>query len=390
MSDVVELGLRRPSAQPGTEVPAAKAAPAAPAAPVSQTEPASQAAAVPTGMKGLADAFLKTIADFAPDADAKDVKEFVESIKDYRDQIALSGHDQETRRLASAALRNCEQYLRRSRHYYATREGEFQEMIDLLRETAKHIAGDNTEFHAAMKSSTDRFRGMAHLEDIRELKKQLATEATTLQRTVEAKQKKDEQTLSALSERVQTLQANLVEAEEQASQDPLTKIANRGAFDRALAKAVKKAKSSKTPLSLAMIDIDHFKKINDTHGHPIGDRVILCVAQWVTAAVRHTDVVARYGGEEFGVILADADLAATEARFKSVVQQIASRSFEYQAEDETRSVRFTVSCGVTQFVSSDSEQDLVQRADQALYDAKKGGRNRLVSRKKSRLSGLFG
>jgi diguanylate cyclase (GGDEF)-like protein len=73
-----------------------------------------------------------------------------------------------------------------------------------------------------------------------------------------------------------------------------------------------------------------------------------------------------------------------------VLQQIAARSFEYDADGEKRSVRFTVSCGVTQLTPSDTEQDLVQRADQALYDAKKQGRNRVIAKKRSKLGGLFG
>ena len=186
------------------------------------------------------------------------------------------------------------------------------------------------------------------------------------------------------------MQAHLFEAEEQASLDLFTKIANRGTFDRSLVKMVKVARSSKAPLSLAMIDIDHFKKINDTHGHPIGDRVLLCAAQWITGAVRQTDLVARYGGEEFAVILAGADLGAAEQRFRTVLQQIAQREFEYDVDGATRSIRFTVSCGVSQLADADKEQDLIQRADQALYDAKRQGRNRVISKKRSRLGALFG
>ena len=388
MADVVELGLRGTlkSAQASTpDLPATTTA-ATPevAAPATSPSPAGGT------LKGLAEAFLKLMADFAPDADDEDAKTFSAEIKDFRDQIALSGHDQETRRLASAAVKACEQFFRKSRKYFETREAELKELIDILRETAKHIAGDNSEFHSEMSQSTERFHGMAQLDDIRELKRRLSDEASTLQKSLERKQKKDEARLVELNQRVETLQANLVEAEEHASLDPLTKVPNRGTFDRSLAKLVKQSRTSKAPLTLVMIDIDHFKKINDTHGHPIGDRVILCVAQWVSAAVRHTDVVARYGGEEFAVILPDADLAAAETRFTKVLQQIANRSFEYQAEDETRSVRFTVSCGVAQLASSDSEQDLVQRADQALYDAKRQGRNRVVTKKRSKLAGLFG
>jgi diguanylate cyclase (GGDEF)-like protein len=337
------------------------------------------------------EAFLRVFVDYAPDANDKDVKEFAATIQDFRQQIASSDHDQETRRLAAGSIRACEQFLKRSRHYYTTREEELTEMIAILRRTAQHLAGDSTEFGVQIRATTDRFRGMAQLDDLREVKRQLTDEANVLQKTVEDKLKRDEEALTALTERVETLQANLVQAEEQASLDPLTKIYNRGAFDRALAKMIKTARAKKMSLSLAVIDIDHFKQINDEHGHPIGDRVLLCAAQWLTAAVRHHDVVARYGGEEFGVILADADLAAAEMRFTSVSRDVAGRSFEYELDGVTKSVRFTVSCGIAQLTGpSESGQDLIQRADQALYDAKHQGRNRVVSKKRSMLSGLFG
>ncbi len=380
MSDVVELGLRRDL----------KSAPALPAASPQDPDHPTPAPATTSALKGLSEAFLKLMADFAPDADDADAKAFAAEIKDYRDQIALSGHDQETRRLASAAVKACEQFFRKSRKYYEAREAELKEMIGILRDTAKQLSGDSSDFHAEMASSTERFRGMAQLDDIRELKKRLAEEAATIQKLLESKQRKDDARVSELHQRVETLQKNLVEAEEQASLDPLTKVPNRGTFDRTLAKMAKHARTSKVPMTLAMIDIDDFKKINDTHGHPIGDRVILCVAQWVSAAVRHTDLVARYGGEEFAVILSDADLTAAETRFTTVLRQIAARSFEYEVDGETRSVRFTVSCGLAQLASGEADQELVQRADQALYEAKRQGRNRVVARKRSKLAGLFG
>jgi diguanylate cyclase len=263
-------------------------------------------------------------------------------------------------------------------------------MIGILRETANLLAGESTGFGMRIRSTTDRFRAIAELDDIRELKKQLTEEASLLQQTVASKLQRDQQAVSALTERVQALEAHLVEAEEEASLDPLTRIANRGRFDRSVTRMAKSARGANRPMSLVLVDIDHFKRINDEHGHTIGDRVLLCAAQWLTGAVRHNDLVARYGGEEFAVILTDADLTAAEARFRAVAEQIANRSFEYDLNGETHLIRFTVSCGVAQLTGSDTEADLIRRADDALYAAKRGGRNRVVARKRSMLSGLLG
>ncbi len=361
--DVVELGLRKPDA------------------------PASASKAA---LKNPVDAFLKLFLDFAPNADDQNAKGFATTIGDLRARIASSDHDREIRRLAASAVRACERFLKGSRHYYASREAELTEMIGILMDTAKHIAGDASEFNADLQVTSERFKGIAQLDDIRELRKTVADEAIQLQKRVEKKQKRDEAAFTVLTRRVATLQTLLCRAEEQAALDPLTKIPNRVTFHRSLAGMVKAAKASGTPLSLAMLDIDYFKTINDTHGHPVGDRVLLCAAQWLVGAVRPTDVVARYGGEEFAAILAGTDLAAASTRLRAVLEQIAGRSFEYEEESVTKSVRFTVSCGVAQLAAADDERDLIQRAGQALYDAKRSGRGRVVTKERSTLGALFG
>jgi diguanylate cyclase len=259
-------------------------------------------------------------------------------------------------------------------------------MVTLLRDAAAGFIGDSSEFHTQLMSSTDRLKTMTGIDDIRELKKQLSSEVSSLQRVVGDKQKRDQQVIEKLSEKVEVLKADLHKAEEEASLDSLTRIPNRGSFDRTLASMVRKARAASTPLTLAMVDIDHFKTVNDTHGHQVGDRVLLCTAEWLRSSLRRTDFVARYGGEEFAVILADADLKQAETRFTQVLTQIAGRDYDYESGGEKRSVRFTVSCGVSQLAGHDTEPELIHRADQALYEAKRKGRNRVVTKKAS----LFG
>jgi len=247
----------------------------------------------------------------------------------------------------------------------------------------------STDFHAQVLSSTDRFKMMTRLDDIRDLKNQLTIEVSSLERVVEDKKHRDEEAIAKLSQRVDILQADLVKAEAEASLDQLTKIANRGTFDRTLKRMIDAARKTGKPLSLAMLDVDHFKKVNDTFGHPVGDRVLLCTAQWLRGSIRRTDFVARYGGEEFAAILSDADASHAEMRFTQVLKDIAGRSYEFEEDGQQKSVRFTVSCGVSQLTPHDTEQELIHRADQALYEAKQKGRNRVIAKKASRLSRLF-
>ncbi len=162
-----------------------------------------------------------------------------------------------------------------------------------------------------------------------------------------------------------------------ATRDSLTDSLNRGAFFKALERMCAEAGERATPLACMLIDIDHFKQINDTYGHAVGDRVICRVARLLEASSRTVDVVCRYGGEEFCVALPglDSDMSVT------VGNRICSMIAE-QCGAGVRGIpglRVTVSVGVAT-LSSDvaGANDLVNRADQALYQAKRNGRNRVV------------
>ena len=236
-----------------------------------------------------------------------------------------------------------------------------------------------------MLARSDRFITISAVENIRELRRRLGDEVGTLRRAVAEKQQKDEQAYSQLTLRVETLQKKLAEMEVEVTLDPLTKVGNRRRFQAALTRLVATAHESGGQLSLAMLDVDHFKHINDTHGHPIGDRVLLAVAQGIAKGVRGSDVVARYGGEEFAVLLPNAVASEVEPRFKKLLLDIAASAYEYDVLGRKERVRFTVSCGLVDLDAGESEDALVKRADEALYEAKNKGRNRVVARKRSLL-----
>jgi len=180
------------------------------------------------------------------------------------------------------------------------------------------------------------------------------------------------------------LQTNLNHTKEEASLDALTRVANRGSFDRALEHWIAVHKENRKPFILAIFDLDNFKQINDTHGHQVGDRVLFCAAQWFGRYVRSTDFLARYGGEEFVIMLADMELSQAEARFTELLGKIAASNYEYKVENEERIVTFTASCGLAEFTIEESAEELLRRADEALYVAKKTGKNRVVLAKKTK------
>jgi diguanylate cyclase (GGDEF)-like protein len=155
--------------------------------------------------------------------------------------------------------------------------------------------------------------------------------------------------------------------------DPLTGALNRRQFMALLNREQKRAERYGARFSLLMIDIDHFKKINDTYGHQIGDEAIKRMAESCLAHLRPTDLFCRYGGEEFLVALTHTDEAGARIAAERIREGVAA--VEIPAEGKT--VRFTISVGVVCFVPQVRIEQLIECADQALYAAKTGGRNQV-------------
>lgn len=169
-----------------------------------------------------------------------------------------------------------------------------------------------------------------------------------------------------LEERVQTLH-------ERATRDPLTKLSNRAEFDRMLPLFVKTHLDQNAPCSMIICDIDHFKKINDTHGHQAGDEALVTFASLLQRSARTGDLVARYGGEEFVILCADCDNATATRRAEVIRQQIAAQPHKCLANK-----CFTASFGVTEIQGGDNPENFLRRADRALLQAKDNGRNLVV------------
>ena len=156
----------------------------------------------------------------------------------------------------------------------------------------------------------------------------------------------------------------------QATTDTLTGLYNRLKFDQALVAEIGRAARYKTPLSLVLYDIDAFKKVNDTHGHQTGDRVLIQLSNLVAGKCRSTDMLSRWGGEEFAIMLAGADGPTAEQAAEKIRVAIAGTTFGVAG-------KVTCSFGVAQFVDGDTAETLLSRADDALYRAKMKGRNRV-------------
>jgi diguanylate cyclase len=196
-----------------------------------------------------------------------------------------------------------------------------------------------------------------------------------------------ENQLRSTSSEISQLREEVETTRREASTDGLTGIANRKMFDSRVLDAVAEATETGTPMALMMLDIDHFKKFNDAHGHQIGDQVLILLARTLEESTKGKDTAARYGGEEFAVILPETGLTQAITLADKIRQRLASKKIVNRKTGDFLGT-ITLSIGVAQFKSGESVATLVARADAAMYEAKNTGRNRVTSEQDLRQSHL--
>jgi diguanylate cyclase (GGDEF)-like protein len=166
------------------------------------------------------------------------------------------------------------------------------------------------------------------------------------------------------------------ELKDQATQDPLTKVFNRRALEEIVNLEHSRSMRNQAPLSVIMLDIDHFKELNDSYGHNAGDKVLVEVAELLTRSTRGHDSIARFGGEEFIVLLPETNINQARLIAEKLRMKISSQSFNFTRGSD---LAITASFGVTVCeLDKESWLSVVERADEALYKAKANGRNRVV------------
>jgi diguanylate cyclase len=184
--------------------------------------------------------------------------------------------------------------------------------------------------------------------------------------------------LETSQRQIERLKNNLANAEAQGLSDPLTGLKNRRGFDVVLSSQVAACRGGGPPMSLILIDIDHFKSINDRYGHPAGDDVLRWFARILSGNVKGRDTVARYGGEEFAVILPATPLENASKVAAHIKAQLEQQVWQKPGAPNTL-LRVTASFGVAELGDGEGTSGLVARADAKLYEAKAGGRNRVAA-----------
>jgi diguanylate cyclase len=212
--------------------------------------------------------------------------------------------------------------------------------------------------------------------DARGLQDLMATLATSTRDMAAHNHRLNEQLMESSNE-ITTLRSSLAQARSESVTDGLTGLANRRYFDEVFRMRVKEAADHGLPLCLLMVDIDHFKRFNDTWGHPTGDQVIRFVAAALQGLSMPDQLIARYGGEEFAVVLPRKHATAGVEFAEHARRLVEGKKLLRKSTNEALG-RVTISCGVAEIIPGEEGASLLHRADQALYISKREGRNRVT------------
>ncbi len=242
------------------------------------------------------------------------------------------------------------------------------------------VMGLITDALGMISSFGDSLAGASKTLSITNDRDQIKTVVETLvnsTREMQETKKALEDRLTVSRQEISHLQQNLEAIRAESLTDPLTGLGNRKYFDRVLDAAVLFAIRQDEPLSLLMLDIDHFKSFNDNYGHLTGDQVLRLVGLSLKHIINGRDTMARYGGEEFAVVLPATALAKALSVAEQIRRAVMARELKKKSTGEILG-RVTVSIGISMLQPGDDVDTLIERADACLYAAKRGGRNRVI------------
>lgn len=246
--------------------------------------------------------------------------------------------------------------------------------VDRLADFSESTSG----YHDKIEQCADKISKAHDITELTEVLAEVMRETRVIQ--LNAQRSRDElhqmrAKVTAAEKEVLRLQEELTSASEMVRHDPLTGVLNRKGMNEALETEVARMLRHGSKLCLALLDIDNFKKLNDSLGHAAGDAALVHLAQVVQEAIRPEDTLARYGGEEFVVILPDTDLDNAVTAMVRVQRELTRRFFLHNNDK----VLITFSCGVAEVNEGEAAHDALQRADGAMYLAKRAGKNRVVA-----------
>jgi diguanylate cyclase len=270
-------------------------------------------------------------------------------------------------------------FIEHQHRYITEREKELRDIIDLLTKAMANLDVGNREFYHRVYDQSEKMEQITLLDDIKKIRSALQYEVTQMREIVDQKKDQDRRQVQLLASQVDSLRQELEKTKVKSMTDGLTGAHNRQAFDDTLKDLMVRSRVMNNELSLLMLDLDDFKKINDTYGHLIGDRVLVAFCQKCRKSIRGDDVLARYGGEEFAIILPGASLKNALKKGRQICDAISSARYATEDDNDEDYLSVTVSIGVAACKRDDTAETIISRADKALYKAKRSGKNCAVA-----------
>lgn len=246
-------------------------------------------------------------------------------------------------------------------------------LLKSLEHQVQSMLSETNKYENNLDEHSAQLRKAQTLATLQQIEQVLLDEVEKMKMSTIIYKKELDEAQSKLKEQEQILE----KLSKDASTDFLTQVNNRGAFDRRIIEEFARYKRYGQIFSLVLFDLDHFKNVNDTYGHLVGDRVLKAVAMLINEEKRVADFLARYGGEEFALILPGIDKETARNVAEKFRKKIDATTFKF----ENYSIDLTVSAGVTEVLPEDQiPSDVIKRADEALYEAKSGGRNQVIAK----------
>jgi diguanylate cyclase len=248
--------------------------------------------------------------------------------------------------------------------------GKLAENLDAFSKSTRAARSATSEYNSQLEQH------VSDLEQVNDTDK-LVSELASLARAMVERTRKVEHDMRAREEEARALRRSLANARRDAEVDHLTGLPNRRAFEAVLEKHYREAQAAVEPLSVAFCDIDHFKTVNDTHGHDTGDRVIQAIGETLAHLSNDNCHVARQGGEEFVMLFRGLSPSEAKARLDQAREEMAARNLVNRKTDQPIG-RITFSGGVASVFGYPDPRAALSAADEALYKAKEGGRNQIL------------
>ena len=249
------------------------------------------------------------------------------------------------------------------------------ELASVLFGYAAEMDGQANRYGEVLTQCNNELCGNVQVSDVRHIISALIEHTESMRKTQSCLRDQ----LNESTAELEKLRIELASAKREAATDPLTGLLNRKGLERAIEGAIGEYQSGASPVCLMMIDIDHFKQINDRHGHLLGDKVLRLVGATLRESIKGRDTAARYGGEEFSVLLPGTPLEGAKALAEQIRASIAAGRI-LRLDNRQPIGQITVSIGVTIHCLKETPAQFIQRADEALYASKKAGRNRVTAR----------